>query len=50
MAQPDLSICIPTYNRAAILADTLAHLEFLNDFPLTTEVVVSDNASPDDTP
>lgn len=49
MAQPDLSICIPTYNRAALLADTLKHLEFLNDFPLTTEVVVCDNASPDDT-
>ena len=50
MARPDLSICIPTYNRAAILADTLTHLEFLNDFPLTTEVVICDNASPDDTP
>ena len=50
MAPPDLSICIPTYNRAAILADTLTHLEFLNNFPLATEVIVCDNASPDDTP
>ena len=49
MDQPDLSICIPTFNRAALLADTLKHLEFLNDFPLTTEVVICDNASPDDT-
>lgn len=43
-----LSICIPTYNRAALLERTLAHLHGLGD--LIAEIVVSDNASTDDTP
>ncbi len=44
---PDLSICIPTYNRADILRATLEHLASLESLRL--EVVVSDNASPDHT-
>ena len=45
--RPQVSICIPTRNRARFLHDALAHLtEFtLFDF----EVVVSDNCSDDDT-
>lgn len=39
-----LSICIPTYNRARILDDTLGRLPLFD-----CEIVVSDNASPDDT-
>lgn len=42
-----LSICIPTYNRFNFLRWTLA--KTLSDFP-DAEVVVSDNASTDDTP
>ena len=47
-AKPLLSICIATYNRAALLAQTLQHVRDVftgND----VEVVVSDNCSPDDT-
>ena len=49
---PFLSICIPTYNRAALLQQTL---ESIVSDPLFTdsheiEVVVSDNCSTDDTP
>lgn len=47
MATPRLSICIPTYNRGAILRDTLEHLAGL-DLP-GLEVVVTDNCSDDDT-
>jgi glycosyltransferase involved in cell wall biosynthesis len=43
-----LSICIPTFNRAALLRETLLHLEQLHH--CFDEVVVSDNASPDATP
>jgi hypothetical protein len=43
-----LSICIPTYNRAALLRETLERLAALPR-PVD-EVVVSDNASPDATP
>jgi hypothetical protein len=42
-----LAICIPTYNRAVILRDTLAHLAENHD--LFEEVVICDNASPDHT-
>ncbi len=42
-----VSICIPTYNRAALLT---RHLEHLAAFKLDIEVVVSDNHSSDDTP
>ena len=48
-----LSICIPSYNRAAYLKSFLEKL-FLeiehNSFQNTVEVIVSDNCSPDDTP
>jgi glycosyltransferase involved in cell wall biosynthesis len=46
--QPRLSICIPTYNRAAILRETLTHLEKVCGED--TEIVISDNCSPDETP
>ncbi|MBV8166271.1 MAG: glycosyltransferase family 2 protein [Alphaproteobacteria bacterium] len=42
-----LSICIPTYNRAALLGATLERLAALPH--AFREVVVADNASPDDT-
>ncbi len=40
-----LSICVPTWNRGDILAECLARLPQID-----CEVVISDNASPDDTP
>ncbi|MHB0961362.1 MAG: glycosyltransferase family 2 protein [Pirellulaceae bacterium] len=43
-----LSICIPTYQRPEILADTLLHLASLENMDM--EVVVSDNCSQDSTP
>src|SRR5579883_199249 len=43
-----LSICIPTFNRAALLRETLLRLE--QTHPCFDEIVVSDNASTDDTP
>jgi len=48
MSRPLLSLCIPTYNRAAILARTLEAIapEVSDD----TEIVVSDNCSSDATP
>lgn len=46
---PLLSICIPTYNRDALLAQTLTDLCAIK-WPVKTEIVVSDNASTDDTP
>ena len=45
--QPLLSICIPTYNRAEILRETLAHLVEISD--PSFEIVVSDNCSSDNT-
>jgi abequosyltransferase len=42
-----LSICIPTYNRAEFLAETLD--AFLPLLAVDVEVVISDNASEDDT-
>lgn len=47
LTQPDLAICIPTYNRAEILRATLSHLAENRD--LFAEVVICDNASPDHT-
>lgn len=44
---PRLSICIPTFNRANLLQETLTHLLELGDDDL--EVAVSDNCSPDGT-
>ena len=47
--KPMLSICIPTYNRDALLEKLLEHLEFTNDWPFSTEIIVADNASEDRT-
>lgn len=48
--QPRVTVAIPTYNRAAILRQTLATLA-RQDFPATDwELLVIDNASTDDTP
>ncbi|MFB5269077.1 glycosyltransferase [Paenibacillus enshidis] len=48
-SQPFLSICIPTYNRAACLDQCLQSIfSQIGDTPLI-EVDVSDNASPDET-
>ena len=45
---PRLSICIPTYNRGAFIGVTLASIA--TQITPDVEVVVSDNASSDDTP
>jgi poly(ribitol-phosphate) beta-N-acetylglucosaminyltransferase len=51
MEQPLVSFCIPTFNRSRYLASLLEMLvDQLAAFPYPYEVVVSDNASPDDTP
>lgn len=47
---PKLSICIPTCDRARFLERLLTHLERDCIFSFATEVVVSDNASTDNTP
>ena len=48
--QPLVSLCIPTFNRARYLRCLLPLLvEELAEFPHACEVVVSDNASTDDT-
>lgn len=44
---PTLSICIPTYNRSALLAETLASIE--SQWCEGLEVTVADNGSEDDT-
>ncbi len=46
---PTLSICIPTFNRAEILDYCLESLRGFAAQGIPFEVVVSDNASPDDT-
>ena len=46
---PLLSICIPTYNRADVLNETLASIVNNADFGNEVEVVISDNASTDNT-
>jgi glycosyltransferase involved in cell wall biosynthesis len=43
-----LSICIPTYKRPDILADTLSHLASIRNMDI--EVIISDNCSLDNTP
>ncbi|RDJ13470.1 glycosyltransferase family 2 protein [Rhizobium grahamii] len=43
-----LSICIPTYNREAYLRNALEHCESY-DFDFPYEIVISDNASTDNT-
>lgn len=45
--RPLLSICIATYNRAELLDQTLTHLKAVCGDDV--EIVISDNASPDDT-
>jgi len=47
--QPLLSICIPTYNRCEILRQVLTSYSKNNEFDETVELVISDNASTDDT-
>jgi hypothetical protein len=44
---PDISICIPTRNRATLLNRCLSHLMTFSSFNF--EVVIADNASTDDT-
>jgi glycosyltransferase involved in cell wall biosynthesis len=46
-ARPALSICIPSYNRADMLAPLLRELDQPGLFPFPYEIVVVDNASPD---
>lgn len=48
MSDIKLSICIPTYNRSAYLRTALEHLEGYG-FSFPYEIVISDNASTDDT-
>jgi glycosyltransferase involved in cell wall biosynthesis len=49
-AAPALSICIPTFNRARHLERLLARLkDETEEFRDMIEIIVSDNASPDDT-
>ncbi len=44
-----LSICIPTYQRAPYLERCLSELAAVAGLPFSVEIVVSDNASTDDT-
>jgi abequosyltransferase len=49
-AKPLLTIAIPTYNRAGYLKELLSILaDQLKDEP-RVELIISDNASPDETP
>ena len=47
-----LSLCVPTYNRAALLSQSLRAIlsQLTPEMAQAVEVVVLDNASPDDTP
>jgi glycosyltransferase involved in cell wall biosynthesis len=47
MTTPRLSICIPTFNREALLRETLNHLREVCDEDI--EIAISDNCSPDGT-
>lgn len=48
---PVVSFCIPTHHRSRYLASLLEALQLqLRGFPYPYEVVIADNASPDDTP
>ncbi len=49
MTNPDISILIATYNRAALLRQTLGAIAALDAGGLAVEVVVIDNNSSDDT-
>ncbi len=46
--QPLLSICIPSYNRSGLLMTLLNELDTPGFLPFGFEVIVSDNASPDE--
>lgn len=49
-AEPLVSICVPTHNRSRYLASLLESLVGqLAEFPYPYELVIADNASPDDT-
>ena len=52
MMTPLLSLCIPTYNRAALLSQSLQAIlsQITPEMASAVEVVVLDNASPDETP
>ena len=51
MNTPILSVCIPTFNRSAFLDRLLRRLaDELPRLPIEVELIVSDNASSDDTP
>lgn len=47
--QPLLSICIPTYNRSVYLEDALKNITTDSAFSEEVEIVISDNASTDET-
>lgn len=47
--RPILSICIPTYNRCTILYEVLSNYSNNPEFDDSVELVISDNASTDDT-
>ncbi|MDE6521754.1 MAG: glycosyltransferase family 2 protein [Muribaculaceae bacterium] len=47
--KPLLSICIPTYNRCEYLKETLENITSDPDFNDKVEIVISDNASTDNT-
>lgn len=47
--KPLLSICIPTYNRAEVLKENLTNIVSLSEFDDEVEIVISDNASTDNT-
>lgn len=46
-AEPVLSICIPTFNRSALLRELLGDLDRADYLPFPYEVIVVDNASDD---
>jgi len=49
-ASPVVSICVPTFNRSRYLTSLLESLSLqLEAFPYPYELVIADNASPDDT-
>ena len=48
-ARPDLSICVPTWNRAPLLEALLEHLNFVHSLPFSVEIVICDNCSTDGT-
>lgn len=49
IVQPLLSICIPTYNRAEYLRGALENITSDPEFDQRVEIIISDNASPDNT-